>query len=250
MQNMLSDDELIHYSRHIILPQIDEVGQEKLKQASVLIVGLGGLGSPVAMYLAAAGVGHLYLADHDTVERSNLQRQIIHSLDDIGKSKLESATDSLSSLNPWVKTTLISDGLNEKNINNYINNVSLVIDCSDNFKTRFLINEACANYNKPLVSGAAIRFEGQLAVFNLKPTSACYQCLYDPATEVDENCSDRGILSPVVGTIGTLQATEAIKILTGAGKVCDSELVIYDALHLSFKKIRIKKDLDCKICEK
>ncbi len=245
---MLTEQELIHYSRHIILPQIDEMGQQKLKQAKVLIVGIGGLGAPVAIYLAAAGVGHLYLADHDTVERSNLQRQIIHQLDGVGKNKVDSAKATINALNPWTQTTLIPYKLLAEDLKLKVSQVDIVIDCSDNFETRFELNQACVQSNKPLVSGAAIRFEGQLAVFNLKTDSACYQCLYKPDTHLDENCFDQGILSPVVGTIGTLQATETIKIITGAGTVSDSQLLIYDALNTDFKKIQIAKDPSCLIC--
>lgn len=245
---MLSEQELIHYSRHIILPQIDEQGQMRLKKASVLIVGMGGLGAPVAMYLAAAGVGTLLLADHDQVERSNLQRQIIHSLDKVGQAKVKSAQDTIQSLNPWTKTVLVEQKLTSKELNEYVSKVDIVVDCSDNFSTRFAVNKASIAYRKPLVSGAAIRFEGQMAVFNLNQESACYQCLYHPDTQLDENCFDQGVLSPVVGTIGTLQATEVLKIITGAGKVADSQLLIYDALNTEFRKIGISKDPNCQIC--
>ncbi len=247
---MLTKEELIHYSRHIILPQIDEQGQEALKQASVLVVGMGGLGSPVALYLAAAGVGHLYLADHDNVERSNLQRQVIHKLDSVGKAKVESAQRAIQQLNPWTQTSLIHKKLLPHELKQYIKKVDLVIDCSDNFATRFAVNRACVLHNKPLVSGAAIRFEGQLAVFNLKQDSACYQCLYQPDIQLDENCFDQGVLSPLVGTIGTLQATEAIKIITGVGQVADSQLLIYDALNTEFRKIQVSKDSNCPVCNK
>lgn len=245
---MLTEQELIHYSRHIILPQIDEAGQNKLKQSKVLIVGMGGLGAPVAMYLAAAGIGQLYVADHDQVERSNLQRQIIHRLDQVDKPKVESAKQTISRLNPWTNVVTIDSKLQGEEIHKYVSEVDLVVDCSDNFTTRFALNQACVELDKPLVSGAAIRFEGQLAVFNLTKESACYQCLYQPDMQLDENCFDQGVLSPVVGTIGTLQATEAIKIILGIGKVADSQLTIYDALNNDFRKIGVAKDLDCPIC--
>lgn len=245
---MLTEQELIHYSRHIILPQIDEAGQNKLKQSKVLIVGMGGLGAPVAMYLAAAGIGQLYVADHDQVERSNLQRQIIHRLDQVDKPKVESAKQTISRLNPWTNVVTIDSKLQGEEIHKYVSEVDLVVDCSDNFTTRFALNQACVELDKPLVSGAAIRFEGQLAVFNLTKESACYQCLYQPDMQLDENCFDQGVLSPVVGTIGTLQATEAIKIIVGIGKVADSQLTIYDALNNDFRKIGVAKDLDCPIC--
>lgn len=245
---MLTDQELIHYSRHILLPQIDEIGQQKLKNASVLVVGLGGLGSPVALYLAASGVGHLYLADDDKVESSNLQRQIIHNLDSLGQSKVESAKSHVQSLNPWTNISILPQKLLGKELDTAVSNVDLVIDCSDNFATRFAINKACFTFKKILISGSAIRFEGQLAVFNFSASSACYQCLYQPEIELNENCFDQGVLSPLVGTIGTLQATEAIKIITGAGNVADSQLIMYDALNMDFRKMQIAKDPHCAVC--
>lgn len=245
---MLTEQELIHYSRHIILPQIDEYGQEKISQSKVLVVGMGGLGAPVAMYLAAAGVGHLYIADHDQVEHSNLQRQIIHKLDSIGLNKVDSAQSTLETLNPWVQVTSIKQKLEDQELDDLLNKIDVVIDCCDNFKTRFAINRAAVKHKKPLVSGAAIRFEGQLAVFNYTDRSPCYQCLYQPDIQLDENCFDQGVLSPVVGTIGTLQATEALKVITGAGQVADGQLLIYDALNSDFRKIKVTKDANCSIC--
>lgn len=245
---MLSEQELIHYSRHIILPEIDEEGQEKFKQSSVLIVGMGGLGSPVAMYLAAAGVGHLIIADHDTVEQSNLQRQIVHNLDSIADSKVASAKTTLQNLNPWIKITTIEQRLDGKVLDDAVANADIVLDCSDNYATRFALNKACVGHSKTLVSGTAIRFKGQVAVFNQGAESACYQCLYQADNFNDESCEDQGILAPVVGVIGSLQAIEALKVLTGIGQSLDSRLLIYDALNASFKTISITKDPACEIC--
>ena len=245
---MLTDKELIHYSRHIVLPQIDESGQIKLKQAKVLIVGLGGLGAPVAMYLAAAGVGNLYLADGDKVESSNLQRQIIHSLEKVGQLKVKSAEKTIQSLNNWTHVFPIEEQLANERLEHYIQSVDIVVDCSDNFDSRFSINQYSVKHKKPLISGAAIRFEGQLGVFNLAANSACYQCLYPPNIELNETCFDQGILSPVVGTIGTLQATEVIKVILGIHSVSDSQLMTYDALKLDFKKLVIRKDPHCIAC--
>lgn len=245
---MLSEQELIHYSRHIILPEINDAGQEKLKQSSVLIVGMGGLGSPVAMYLAAAGVGHLVIADHDTVEQSNLQRQIAHTLESIGDSKVSSAKTTLQNLNPWIKITTIEQRLDGKVLDDAVANVDMVIDCSDNYTTRFALNKACVEHSKALVSGTAVRFNGQVAVFNQGAESACYQCLYQAEQFNDESCEDQGILTPVVGVIGSLQATEALKVLIGIGQSLDSRLLIYDALNTSFKTINITKDPICEIC--
>lgn len=245
---MLNQQELIHYSRHVILPEIDEQGQEKLKQSTVLIVGAGGLGSPVAMYLAAAGVGKLIIADHDTVERSNLQRQIIHSLDTIGHTKVESAKHTLENLNPWLKIELIEIRLQEELINTTVSKADLIIDCSDNYPTRFALNQASVEFEKPLVSGSAIQFNGQVAVFNQTPNSACYQCLYQDELYNEESCESQGILAPIVGVIGSLQATEALKVLLGIGSSLDSRLLIYDALNANFKSIAIAKDPACKAC--
>lgn len=245
---MLTSQELIHYSRHIILPEIDEHGQEKLKQSSVLIVGAGGLGSPVAMYLAAAGIGKLIIADHDTVERSNLQRQIIHSLDFIGNPKVESAKDTLEKLNPWLRVELIETKLQEESLNTAVSGADLIIDCSDNYPTRFALNQACVESGKPLVSGSAIQFNGQVAVFNQTPNSACYQCLYQADLFNEESCENQGIFAPVVGVIGSLQATETIKVLLGLGQSLDSRLLIYDALNVCFKIIKVTKDPACEVC--
>lgn len=245
---MLSQQELIHYSRHIILPEIDEVGQTKLKDSSVLIVGMGGLGSPVAMYLAAAGIGKLIIADHDSVEQSNLQRQIVHTIESVGDAKVESAKNGLMNLNPWIKVETIQEKLQGDVLNDAVANAELIVDCSDNFPTRFALNQACVKYSKPLVSGTAIRFNGQVTVFNQTPHSACYQCLYQSEQFNDESCEDQGVLASVVGVIGSLQATEALKILIGIGQSLDGRLLIYDALKASFKTIKVTKDPACKVC--
>lgn len=245
---MLTEQELIHYSRHIILPQIDEDGQERIKQSKVLIVGMGGLGAPVAMYLAAAGVGHLTIADHDQVERSNLQRQIIHTIKGIGSNKVDSAKLSIAQLNPWVEVITVPQKLEGDELDKAVSEADVVVDCSDNFTTRFAINRASVKHKTPLVSGAAIRFEGQVSVFNLRPESPCYQCLYQPDIQLDENCFDQGVLSPVVGTIGTIQATEALKIITQSGQPGDEKLLLYDALSFDFRTITIAKDPNCPIC--
>jgi len=245
---MLTQQELIHYSRHIILPEIDEEGQEKLKQSSVLIVGMGGLGSPVAMYLAAAGVGHLIIADHDTIEQSNLQRQIAHTLESVGDSKVSSAKTTLENLNPWIKVTTIEKRLDGEVLDDAVANADIVLDCSDNYATRFALNKACVGHSRTLVSGTAIRFNGQVAVFNQTPESACYHCLYQADQFNDESCEDQGILAPVVGVIGSLQATEVLKSLMGIGQSLDSHLLIYDALNANFKTIELTKDPACEVC--
>ncbi|MCW9028864.1 MAG: molybdopterin-synthase adenylyltransferase MoeB [Kangiella sp.] len=245
---MLSEKELIHYSRQIILPEIDEEGQAKLKQSSVLIVGMGGLGSPVAMYLAAAGIGHLVIADQDTIEQSNLQRQIAHTLESVGDSKVSSAKTTLENLNPWIKVTTIEQRLDGEVLDDAVANTDVVIDCSDNYATRFALNKACVGHSRTLVSGTAIRFNGQVAVFNQTPESACYHCLYQADQFNDKNCEDQGILAPVVGVIGSLQATEVLKSLMGIGQSLDSHLLIYDALNANFKTIELTKDPACEVC--
>jgi len=245
---MLTEQELIHYSRHIILPEIDEAGQRRLKDASVLIVGMGGLGSPVAMYLAAAGIGHLLIADHDIVEQSNLQRQIAHNLPSVGNSKVLSAKTTLEQLNPWIKVTTITQKFIADSHNELIAKVDLVVDCSDNYTTRFALNKSCIAYGKPLVSGTAMRFNGQVAVFNQDAHSACYHCLYQSDNFNTESCDDQGILAPVVGVIGSLQATEVLKIILKIGQTLDSRLLIYDGLKAQFSDLKLVKDPACKVC--
>lgn len=244
----MNDEQLLRYSRQIMLPQIDVVGQEKLLQSTALIVGMGGLGSPVAMYLAASGVGHLLIVDHDRVDLTNLQRQIIHTTDDINEQKVISAKRNLLKLNPQIRVTAIAEKLDTNTLNQWLPEVDVVLDASDNFATRFAINKACVATRTPLVSGAAIQFEGQVIVFNNKPDSPCYQCLYQDIQEPDVTCSENGVLAPVTGIIGAVQATEAIKLLTGVGKTLQSRLMILDALNMEWRTITLNRDPHCKIC--
>ena len=245
---MLTQKELTHYSRHTVIPQFGLEGQEKLKESRVLIIGMGGLGSPVALYLAASGVGKLVIADNDTIAASNLQRQIIHKRRSIGRAKVESAKETIEELNPWVNVIAINDRLQGAELDNQVKESDLVVCCCDNYISRFEINRACVKYSKPLVSGAAVRLQGQVAVYNLTKTSACYQCLYQPDTHID-SCDPQGVLSPLVGTVGSLQATEALKILIGMGKPLDNQLLIYDVLNSEFKKLNINKNPSCPICQ-
>jgi len=246
---MMNDEQLLRYSRQIMLPQVDVTGQEKLLDSTVLIVGLGGLGSSAAMYLASAGVGHLILADFDTVELSNLQRQIIHSTDDIGRTKVESAADSLKKINPDTTITKFAAKLDNESLNALLPQVDLVLDGCDNFETRFAVNRACVTHRKPLVSGAAIRFEGQVSVFiNNGNDTPCYQCLYKEDGEENMNCTENGVLAPLVGIIGSIQATEAIKVLTGIGESLESKLLLLDALHMEWRTLKLKQDPDCPVC--
>lgn len=235
-----------------MLPQLDISGQQRLLQSHALIIGLGGLGSPVAMYLAAAGVGQLTLADFDTVDLSNLQRQIIHSSADIGRPKVASAADTLHALNPETQINTLDKKLTDEELTQAIQQADVVIDASDNFATRFAINRGCVNTHTPLISGAAIRLEGQVSVFpNTTGTDApCYRCLYDDIPEVETTCSDTGVLAPVVGIIGSIQATEAIKLLSGLGTTLAGRLLTLDASTLEFREIRLRRDPHCPICSK
>lgn len=245
----MNDKQLLRYSRQIMLPQVDITGQEKLLDSTVLIVGLGGLGSSAAMYLASAGVGHLILADFDTVELSNLQRQIIHSTDDIGRTKVESAHDALKKINPDISITKFAARLDDESLNALLPQVDLVLDGCDNFETRFAVNRACVTHRKSLVSGAAIRFEGQVSVFlNNASQSPCYQCLYKEEGEDNLNCTENGVLAPLVGIIGSIQATEAIKVLAGIGESLDDKLLLLDALHMEWRTLKLKQDPSCPVC--
>lgn len=244
----MNDDQLLRYSRQIMLPQVDALGQEKLLESTVLIVGMGGLGSPAAMYLASAGVGHLLLADFDTVEISNLQRQIIHATEDIGRDKVDSAYDRLKQLNPEINVTRFKHKLDDTSLDDLIPQVDLVLDGCDNFDTRFAVNRACVKHRKPLVSGAAIRFEGQLSVFANDGNGPCYHCLYKEGGEEDMRCSENGVLAPVTGLIGSLQAIEAIKMLTGIGEPLTGRLLLVDALAMEFRTLKLKKDPHCGVC--
>lgn len=244
----MNDDQLLRYSRQILLPQFGIEGQERLAASAVLIVGLGGLGSPVAMYLAAAGVGRLLLADFDDVDLSNLQRQILHTSDRIGLAKTASAQATLAALNPEVALVAVRERLTDDLLHDLAGRVDLVVDCCDNFATRFAVNRACVTAGVPLVSGAAIRLEGQVTAFSGRPGEACYQCLYPPDGATDDTCTANGILAPVVGIIGSLQATEAIKILSGVGTPLYGRLLLLDALTMEWRSLRLRPDPACPVC--
>ncbi len=246
----MNDQQLLRYSRQIMLPQIDVEGQERLLASRVLIIGLGGLGSPVAMYLAAAGVGHLVLVDYDKVDLSNLQRQIIHTTDRIGQTKVDSARRTLSALNDEVRVDCIEHRLQDDQLSEEVSRAGLVVDASDNFETRFAINAACVRTGTPLVSGAAIRMEGQVAVFSGQPGGPCYQCLYPADGQVDESCSANGVLAPTVGIVGSIQANEAIKVLVGAGTTLGGRLLLLDALHMQWRTLTLRADPQCPVCSR
>jgi len=245
----MNDDQLLRYSRQIMLPQVDIAGQEKLLASRALVVGAGGLGSPAAMYLAAAGVGHLVIADHDVVELSNLQRQLLHRDDDIGRPKAASASDTLREINPDVAVTPLQTRLQGEQLAAEVRQSRVVLDCSDNFDTRFAVNAACVRHQVPLVSGAAIRLEGQVAVFDAgKADSPCYQCLYREGEDAQQTCSENGVLAPLVGIIGSLQALEAIKVLLSLGDTLAGRLVIFDGLAHEWRTLRLSRDPECPTC--
>ena len=245
----MTDDELLRYSRHILLPDIDVAGQERLKQSRVLIVGLGGLGSPVAMYLAASGIGHLCLADFDDVDVTNLQRQVVHSQTSVGMNKAESAKQALQGLNDQITIHTINHKIQPQEWDALVQPFDVVVDCTDNFDTRFAINAACYCQQVVLVSGAAIRFEGQLTVFNPKDSlSPCYQCLYSPDMTEALSCAEAGVLSPLVGVIGSLQALEVVKWISGTGDTLVGRLVLFDAKAHQWRELKLSKDPHCAIC--
>ena len=245
----LSREEIARYSRHLIIPDLAMDGQLRLKNASVLLIGAGGLGSPNAMYLAAAGVGHLGLVDFDVVDASNLQRQVIHGTSDIGRPKLESARDKIREINPSVRVTLHDTRLTSENARELIRGYDLVVDGSDNFPTRYLVNDACVLERKPYVWGSIYRFDGQVSVFWAEH-GPCYRCLYPepPPPGMVPSCAEGGVLGVLCATVGSIQANEAVKLIAGIGEPLVGRLVIYDALELSFKDIRVRKDPDCAVC--
>jgi len=246
---MLSDQELLRYSRQILLQHVDIEGQLRLKNSRALIVGLGGLGAPVALYLAAAGVGELHLADFDTVDLTNLQRQIIHDTHSVGLTKVDSAMGRLAAINPEVRLVAHRTALDADSLAQAVGAVDLVLDCSDNFATREAVNAACVATGKPLVSGAAIRLEGQLSVFDSRrPQSPCYHCLYGHGSEAELTCSEAGVIGPLVGVVGSLQALEALKLLAGFGEPLVGRLLLIDALTTRFRELRVKRDPACSVC--
>lgn len=245
----MNDDQLLRYSRQIMLPQCDITGQQKLLAASVLIVGAGGLGSPAAMYLAAAGVGHITICDDDEVDLSNLQRQIAHHTADVGLDKVISTRNTLNQLNPDVQVTAIKQRLQGELLDAETRKADVILDCSDNFATRFAINKACATYCKPLVSGGAIRFEGQVSVFMPGTTdNPCYNCLYKDEGEELQNCATNGVIAPITGIVGSIQALEAMKLIIGTGQTLTGRLLLIDGLTMSFRTMRFKKNPHCPTC--
>jgi molybdopterin-synthase adenylyltransferase len=246
----MTDDELLRYSRHILLNEIGVDGQEKISHGRVLVVGLGGLGSPVALYLASAGVGHMTLVDHDTVDLTNLQRQVAHTMAQLGRSKVLSAQAAILAINPHVDVSPLPVKADAELLQRLIPGVDLVLDCSDNFATRHAINAACVAHGKPLVSGAAIRFDGQISVYDPRDTSSpCYACVFPPDASVGETrCATMGVFAPLVGIIGTMQAAEALKLLSGAGQSLAGRLLMLDGRHMAFTEMRVPRDPKCPVC--
>jgi molybdopterin/thiamine biosynthesis adenylyltransferase len=245
----MNDEQLLRYSRHIMLPQMDVAGQQALLDATVLVIGLGGLGCPAAMYLASSGIGHLVLADDDTVDLSNLQRQIAHGTDNVGMSKVASAAKSIARLNDTVRVTTLDERLEGDALDAAVKGADVILDCTDNFSTRFAINAAAVKYKVPLVSGAAIRLEGQVSVFDVRDAgNPCYQCLYQDGDDMQLSCSESGVMAPLVGIIGTLQALEAIKLITGIGSTLTGRLLFLDAQTMQFREMKLKKNPACTCC--
>jgi adenylyltransferase/sulfurtransferase len=245
----LTIDEVRRYSRHLIIPDVAMAGQKRLKNAKVLCVGAGGLGSPALMYLAAAGVGTLGIIEFDTVDESNLQRQIIHGQSDIGRPKAESAAESVKEINPYVKTVIHNTAVDRDNVFEIFSQYDLIVDGTDNFATRYLVNDACVLLNKPYVWGSIYRFDGQASVF-WSEHGPCYRCLYPepPPPGMVPSCAEGGVLGVLCGSIGAIQVTEAIKLLTGIGEPLVGGLMVYDALEMTYRKIKVRKDPNCAIC--
>ena len=246
----MDDQQLLRYSRHILLPQIGIEGQEKLLAARALVIGAGGLGSPIALYLASAGVGSITLCDNEDVDLTNLQRQIVHRTDSVGRKKVESARATLAAINPEVKVTALAERVGEKRLEALAAQADVVLDGSDNFATRHAVNRVCVRLGKPLVSGAAVRFDGQVAVFDLRaPGSPCYACLFPESGESEDiRCAVMGVFAPLTGIVGSIQAAEALKLIAGAGETLAGRLLLLDALAMQVRTIKLAKDPACPVC--
>jgi molybdopterin/thiamine biosynthesis adenylyltransferase len=248
----MNDAQLLRYSRHLLLEDIDVEGQEKLLNAHVLVVGAGGLGSAAAPYIAAAGVGHITLLDHDEVDLTNLQRQIMHTEGTVGKSKVASGKQFLQQLNPTIQVETIQAKATTSLLDDLLPSVDVVLDCTDNFQTRQLINASCVKHQKPLVSGSALRFDGQASVFDSRDTSSpCYACIFSPDATFEEiSCASMGIFSPLVGIIGSIQAAQALQVVIGFGKSLVGRMLLWDARNTQVDQIRISRNPDCPVCGK
>nr|WP_278043637.1 MULTISPECIES: molybdopterin-synthase adenylyltransferase MoeB [Chloroflexus] len=246
----LSNEEIARYSRHLIMPEVGMAGQRRLKQGSVLLIGTGGLGSPLALYLAAAGVGHIGLVDFDVVDASNLQRQIVHGTSTVGVAKTESAKRRLQDLNPYIEITTYETQITSQNALDLMRPYDVIVDGTDNFPTRYLTNDACVLLGKPNVYGSIFRFEGQATVFSARDGGPCYRCLYPepPPPGLVPSCAEGGVLGVLPGVIGTIQATEVIKLLTGIGEPLIGRLLLYDALSMRFRELKLRRNPSCPVC--
>ena len=246
----MNDNQLLRYSRHILLDEIGIEGQQRILDSHALIIGAGGLGSPVALYLGSAGVGRLTVVDHDTVDMTNLQRQVAHSMARVGSPKVDSIRQAVAALNPDVQVHTVAQRADAALLLQLVAEADVVLDCSDNYSTRQAINAACVQQRKPLVSGAAIRFDGQLAVYDPRDvTSPCYACVFDPREQFEETlCSTLGVFAPLVGIIGTLQAAEALKLLSGVGTALTGRLLMLDGRHTDFSEVRLPRNPTCPVC--
>jgi len=246
----MNDQQLLRYSRHILLPEIGVEGQQKLLGAHALIIGAGGLGCPAALFLAASGVGKLTLCDGDTVDMTNLQRQILHRTSSVGQLKVESAREALAEINPEVQVVALNERADEARLLELVEHADVVLDCSDNFATRYALNRVCVQLKKPLVSGAATRFDGQVTVFDLRDArNPCYHCLYPEQAEAEETrCAVMGVFAPLVGIIGSMQAAEALKLLMQVGESLSGKLLLLDALRMELRSVKLGKDSACPVC--
>jgi molybdopterin/thiamine biosynthesis adenylyltransferase len=246
----MRDDQLLRYSRHILLNEWGVDGQERVSQSHALVVGAGGLGSPAALYLASAGVGQITLIDHDVVDVTNLQRQIAHTQDRVGQLKVESLKKAIEQINPEVQVQCIAQRADSVLLNHHVALADVVLDCTDNFETRHAINLACVQHNKPLVSGSALRMDGQVAVYDIRQSQApCYACVFPPTQQFEETrCATMGVLAPLVGIIGSLQATEALKILSGMGATLAGQLILFNAQFMEWQTLQTHRHVQCPVC--
>jgi adenylyltransferase/sulfurtransferase len=246
----MNDDQLLRYSRHILLTEFGVEGQQRLLASHALVIGAGGLGSPVALYLASAGVGRVTICDADTVDLTNLQRQIIHRTASVGLPKVESARGTMLALNPEINVVPLAERIAGERMDELVSSAEVVVDCSDNFATRHALNRACVKYATPLVSGAAVRFDGQVSVYDFrKPGAACYACLFPEEGEnEDMPCAVMGVFAPVTGIVGTIQAAETLKLLAGIGETLSARLLLLDALTMQIRIVRITRDEHCSVC--
>ena len=246
----MTDEQLLRYSRHILLDELGVEGQQRIMQAHALVIGAGGLGSPAALYLGTAGVGRITLVDHDTVDLTNLQRQIAHTLARVGQPKAQSAQQAIAAINPEPRVRVVAQRADARLLDEWVPAADVVIDCCDNFATRHAINAACVRHAKPLVSGAAIRFDGQISMYDTRDVqSPCYACVFPPAEDFEETlCATMGVFAPLVGIIGTMQAAEALKLLAGVGSSLVGRLQMLDARSMQWSEVRVPRNMRCAVC--